>query len=223
MTGLLFPIDDAPLKPSFEHESNLAQKHNALPIGTDEVGRGCLAGPVFAAAVFIPQLTLPTALLDTIRDSKKIPKAKLHDISQQIHEICIVSIAEASVREIEDINILHASLLAMKRACDSLHEKLKHNLPKENFCVIVDGIYLPQVSMPGQTLKQGDARSYSIASAAIVAKVERDKLMNKLAEEFSHYGWETNAGYGTKKHLDAIQAHGITQHHRKSFLKGQTQ
>lgn len=218
MTSLLFPIDDVPTKPSFEPETVLAHKHNALPIGTDEVGRGCLAGPVFAAAVFIPQLKLPAVLLDTIRDSKKIPKSKLQDISEQIHETCIVSIAEASVHEIEDINILHASLLAMKRACDSLHEKLKQNFPTKNFCVIVDGIYLPQVSMPGQTLKQGDARSYSIASASIVAKVARDKEMSKLAEEFPHYGWETNAGYGTKKHLDAIQTHGITHHHRKSFL-----
>lgn len=218
MTGLLFPIDDIPIKPSFEPETILAQKHKALPIGTDEVGRGCLAGPVFAAAVFIPELTLPTFLLDTIRDSKKIQKSKLHDIAKQIHEICIVSIAEASVTEIEEINILQASLLAMKRACDSLHDKLKQDLPQERFCVIVDGIYLPQIAIPGQTLKQGDARSYSIASAAIVAKVARDKVMTKLSSEFPHYGWETNAGYGTKKHLDAIQTHGITPHHRKSFL-----
>jgi ribonuclease HII len=163
--------------------------------GVDEVGRGSLIGPVYAAAVILNN-SINQKLL---KDSKSLTKEKR-----------VWAIGQASTKEIEKINILHASLLAMKRAI------LK--LKKKPSLVLIDGNKLPTIK--NYNLKyiiKGDQKISSISAASIIAKVSRDKFITKLSEEFSQYGWDTNSGYGTKEHLKAIKKFGITKYHRKTF------
>lgn len=175
---------------------------------TDEVGRGCLAGPVVAAAVIMP--------LDYsnngIKDSKKLSKRNRDLLFDEIKDNAVAwSIQEASVAEIEELNILQASQLAMRRALLALNQPISH--------IIIDGNYWNDVlKMPYTTIVKGDGKYLSIAAASILAKVYRDNLMLDLHEKFPHYGWDSNAGYATKKHRDAIRKHGITIHHRPSFI-----
>ena len=174
--------------------------------GVDEVGRGSLIGPVYAAAVILND-SINKKLL---KDSKSLTKDKREELYKYIKENSIWAIGQASIKEIEKINILHASLLAMKRAI------LK--LKKKPSLVLIDGNKLP--NLKNYNLKyviKGDQKISSISAASIIAKVSRDKFITKLPKEFNGYGWDTNSGYGTKEHLKAIKKFGITKYHRKTF------
>ena len=174
--------------------------------GVDEVGRGSLIGPVYAAAVIL-QKSVNKKLL---KDSKKLSKEKREELYYYIKKNSIWAIGQASTREIEKINILQASLLAMKRAITKL--KRKPSL------ILIDGNKLPDLK--NYNLKyiiKGDQKIASISAASIIAKVSRDKFIKKLSQEFNGYGWDTNSGYGTKEHLKAIKKLGITKYHRKTF------
>ena len=174
--------------------------------GVDEVGRGSLIGPVYAAAVILNK-SINKKLL---KDSKSLTKLKREILSKYIKKNSIWSIGKASVKEIEKINILQASLLAMKRAIKKL--KRKPTL------VLIDGNKLPK--MKNYKLKaiiKGDQKIPSISAASIIAKVTRDKMITNLGKRFKGYYWDQNYGYGTKQHLKAIKNLGITTHHRKTF------
>jgi len=176
-------------------------------VGIDEVGRGPLAGPVVAAAVILP----PSFNTANINDSKKLSLSLRNKEYKKIINQAKYSIGVASIKEIEDFNILKASLLAMKRAL----AQLKIN---KNYKILVDGPWSFDKENSNIIPKiKGDSIYPSIAAASIVAKVYRDNLMKKLSNDFPEYGWNTNFGYGTKKHISAINKHGITEHHRKSF------
>ena len=174
--------------------------------GVDEVGRGSLIGPVYASAVILNK-SINKKLL---KDSKSLSKNKREKLSSYIKNNSIWSIGKASVKEIEKLNILHASLLAMKRAI----KKLK----KKPSLVLIDGNKLPDLK--NYNLKyviKGDKKIPSISAASIIAKVSRDKFIKTLSKEFENYGWDSNSGYGTKEHLKAIKKYGITKYHRKTF------
>ena len=176
-------------------------------VGIDEVGRGPLAGPVIAAAVILP----PSFDIANINDSKKLSLSLRNKEYEKIINQAKYSIGVASIKEIEDFNILKASLLAMKRAL----AQLKIN---KNYKILVDGPWSFDKENSNIVPKiKGDSIYPSIAAASIVAKVYRDNIMKELSNDFPEYGWNTNFGYGTKKHISAINKHGITEHHRKSF------
>jgi ribonuclease HII len=174
--------------------------------GVDEVGRGSLIGPVYAAAVILNK-SINKKLL---KDSKSLTKYKRLELDEYIKKNSIWAIGQASAKEIEKINILHASLLAMKRAI--------LNLNKKPSLVLIDGNKLPYLK--NYKLKyviKGDQKIPCISAASIIAKVSRDRFIAKLSKKFNGYGWDTNSGYGTKEHLRAIKKLGITKHHRKTF------
>ena len=173
--------------------------------GVDEVGRGPWAGPVVAAAVILER-GWDAAGVD---DSKRLTAAARTRLRREIEAHGEIGMGQASVREIDRLNILNAALLAMRRAVTDLVR-----LPE---CALVDGNRLPDLPCPAEAVPRGDARSLSIAAASIVAKVERDRLMSRLAGEFPGYGWERNAGYGTPEHAAALERLGVTPHHRRSF------
>lgn len=174
--------------------------------GVDEVGRGPLCGPVTAAAVILDPARIPKGL----NDSKALsPKTRIR-LAGEIRDSAVWAVAHASVEEIDTINILQASHLAMCRALDTL-------IRKADFALI-DGNRLPRdLTLPATSVVKGDARSVSIAAASILAKVARDEIMSELANQFPGYGWETNAGYPSAQHLEALQRLGVTPHHRRSF------
>ena len=192
--------------PDFSFETAaMAQGYSAIA-GVDEVGRGPLAGPVCAAAVVLDIHNIP----DGLNDSKQLTAKKRDALFDQLMACADVSIAEATVREIEEINILRASHLAMVRAINGL------SAPAD--FILIDGNQVPRgLNTPNQTLVKGDTRSLSIAAASIVAKVWRDRLMVDLAQQFPGYGWERNAGYPSKQHREALVELGVTPHHRRSF------
>ena len=174
--------------------------------GVDEVGRGPLAGPVVAAAVILDPACIP----DGLDDSKKLTIKKREALLPLINEHAIVSIGQASVAEIDEINILRASHLAMRRAVAGLSERPDH--------LLIDGTMIPrELNIPATAVVRGDGKSLSIAAASIVAKIRRDRLMVDLAQQHPGYGWEQNMGYGTKSHMDALQNLGVTPHHRRKF------
>ena len=174
--------------------------------GVDEVGRGSLIGPVYAAAVILNK-SINKKLL---KDSKKITKTKREFLSKYIKKNSIWATGKASVKEIEKINILNASLLAMKRAI----KKLK----KKPSLVLVDGNKLPEIKNYSlKSIIKGDQKIPSISAASIIAKVTRDKMITNLGKKFKGYYWEQNFGYGTQQHLKAIKNLGITNQHRKTF------
>ena len=174
--------------------------------GVDEVGRGSLIGPVYAAAVILNK-SINKKLL---KDSKSLTKNKREELDRYIKENSIWSIGRASIKEIEKINILYASLLAMKRAVLKLNKKPS--------LVLIDGNKLPDLkNYKLEYVIKGDQKIPSISAASIIAKVSRDKFITKLSKQFSNYGWQTNSGYGTKEHLRAIKKFGITKYHRKTF------
>jgi len=204
----LFSVAGVDLRagPDWAAEASLMAEVSGPVCGVDEVGRGPLAGPVVAAAVVLNPERVPEGL----NDSKKRTEKKREHLYDLIHENALaVMIAQASVEEIDRINILEASMLAMRRAVEGLALKPAGAL--------VDGNRSPGLNMPTRTLIKGDGRSLSIAAASIVAKVFRDRLMKNLAEEHPGYGWEQNAGYGVPKHLAALKLVGVTPHHRRSF------
>lgn len=180
---------------------------NRLEAGCDEVGRGCLCGPVVAAAVILPE----DYANELINDSKKLNKSNRENLFEEIKIAALAwSIAEASVEEIDQINILHASILAMNRAIKSLKLLPDH--------LLIDGNrFKTDTGIPFDCIIKGDGKFASIAAASILAKVYRDNLMADLAKEFPGYGWEKNVGYPTKVHREGIIKLGLTPIHRKSF------
>ena len=174
--------------------------------GVDEVGRGSLIGPVYAAVVVLNK-SINKRLL---KDSKTLTKNKREELDKYIKKNSLWAIGQASTKEIEKINILQASLLAMKRAI------LK--LKKKPSLVLIDGNKIPDLKNYNlEYVIKGDQKIPSISAASIIAKVSRDKFITKLSKQFNNYGWDTNSGYGTKEHLNAIKKFGITKYHRKNF------
>jgi len=191
--------------PDFSYEAAaIAQGHIRIA-GVDEVGRGPLAGPVTAAAVILDPANFP----DGLNDSKALTAKRREVLYDIIMQCAQVSIAHASVDEIDTINILRASHLAMERAVAGLGQ-VDH--------LLIDGNMIPRgLTGSAQAIIKGDARSVSISAASIMAKVCRDRLMVDLAQQHPGYGWQTNAGYGSKSHMAALQNLGATPHHRRSF------
>lgn len=176
--------------------------------GVDEAGRGPLAGPVCAAAVILP----PDTVIDGVNDSKKLTEKKREALFDVIKETAVAySIAFATVEEIEEMNILNATMLAMRRAVDGL------NLAADY--AMIDGNRMPELSVDGECIVKGDAKSMSIACASILAKVTRDRLLYEYNKEFPEYLFGKHKGYGTKAHIEAILKYGPCKYHRQSFLK----
>ena len=185
-----------------------------IEAGCDEAGRGCLAGPVFAAAVVLPE-GFSNELLN---DSKKLTEAQRYKLREVIErEATAWAVGIVTAEEIDEINILRASILAMKRAVEQLKTSPEH--------LLIDGNrFTPYKNIPYTTVVKGDATYMSIAAASILAKTYRDDYMQKIAEEYPAYDWKNNKGYPTAKHRAAIKAHGATPHHRMTFnLTGETQ
>ena len=178
-------------------------------VGIDEAGRGPWAGPVVAAAVWLESDRLPPELAVRIDDSKRIAAPERERLADSIEALAVVGLGTASVAEIDRLNILQASLLAMQRAVA--------NLSVAPDAALVDGLHAPDLPCPCRAVVKGDARSLSIAAASIVAKVRRDRVMEALAERYPGYGWERNRGYGTTEHRAALARLGPTPQHRRSF------
>lgn len=188
----------------------LEKEASCIVCGVDEVGCAPLAGPVVAAAVILPTKALPRKLVALINDSKIVPAPKREAVARALPDYCVISFGEASVEEIDALNIYHARMLAMCRAVAGLEV-----CPE---LALIDGNAKPKgLTCSVRTVVDGDAKCLSIAAASIVAKVSRDAYMHKLAEEFPGYGWETNVGYGTRDHRSAMVRLGLTPHHRRSF------
>ena len=190
------------------YENEAKSKGYNVICGVDEAGRGPLAGPVFAAAVILPE----GHIIEGVNDSKKLSEKKRDLLFDKIIDECVCySIGTASEREIDEINILQATFLAMKRAVDGL--EIKPDL------ALVDGNQIPPVNADVLTIVKGDGKSASIAAASIIAKVSRDRYMIELAKQYPQYEFERHQGYGTKLHYEKIAEHGICEAHRKTFLK----
>lgn len=192
--------------PDYHLEELAVLRGASVVAGVDEVGRGPLAGPVMAAAVILHPDRIPEGL----NDSKKLSKKRREALYEQILEVADVGFGEASVAEIDEINILRASHLAMVRAVQDLSGRPDY--------VLVDGKMIPRgLNIRAEGVAKGDTKSVSISAASIVAKIRRDQLMESLAQQFPGYGWERNMGYPTKEHKSALVSLGITPHHRRSF------
>ena len=193
---------------------DIEKKFGNIVVGIDEVGRGPLAGPVVAVAVCIKRSLWKNFLkrypeIIKINDSKKVSKKIRENLYKILINIIPFGVGAASVKEIEEKNILQASLIAMERAYMSL--KISADF------VLVDGINIPKIKANVKAIKNGDNKSISIASASIIAKVIRDNLMKKLSYKYPEFFWNKNSGYGTKLHINKIKLFGISPHHRKSF------
>ena len=195
--------------PDWSYEIAAGLDSARIVCGVDEVGRGPLAGPVIACAVILDRARLPRKLERRLDDSKKLSALAREEIAAELQHLVIFALAGASPAEIDEVNILRASHLAMRRAVAALAQKPDHAL--------VDGHMKPGLDCETTCVIKGDALSLSIAAASILAKVERDKIMSQLATVHTVYGWERNAGYPTRQHLEAIRTHGITPQHRRSF------
>lgn len=191
-----------------EFEQQAAAKGYSAICGVDEAGRGPLAGPVCAAAVILPE----NKVIDGVNDSKKLSKKKREALFDVICETArSYSIAYASVEEIEELNILNATMLAMKRAVEGLDIKADY--------AMIDGNRTPDLEIESEFIIKGDAKSMSVACASILAKVSRDRLLYEYAKEYPQYGFEKHKGYGTKAHTEALKEYGPCPYHRMSFLK----
>ena len=181
-----------------------------IEAGCDEAGRGCLAGSVYAAAVILP----PGYTNDELNDSKKLSAKRRYALREVIeHDAVAWAVGVATAAEIDEINILNASILAMHRALDKLAVRPEF--------VIVDGNrFKPYHDVPHQTIVKGDGKYLAIAAASILAKTYRDDYMHELHKEFPYYGWDRNAGYPTKQHREGIAEHGLTPYHRVTFASG---
>jgi len=177
--------------------------------GIDEAGRGPWAGPVVAAAVVLMRAALPAELMRSLDDSKKLTRRKRETLFAQLPSCAHIGIGSADVSEIDNLNILRATMLAMSRAVDALGLDLT--------AALVDGTCAPSVRCPVRCIPGGDSTSLSIAAASIVAKVTRDRIMGELATRYPGYGWERNAGYGTAEHRRGLHQLGVTPAHRTSF------
>ena len=176
-----------------------------ITAGVDEVGRGCLAGPVVSAAVVLKK----SINLNLLKDSKKISFNKREEISEHIKKNSYYALGIASVEEILNLNILQASLLSMKRAIEKL--EIKPGI------TLIDGNFAPRGLTNYRTIINGDEKIKVISAASIIAKVYRDRFMIRLSKKFSNYAWDRNFGYGTKAHFEGLKKFGITSHHRKGF------
>ena len=187
--------------------SSLFNNCGLVEAGCDEAGRGCLAGSVFAAAVIFP----PDYRNERLNDSKQLSAKRRYALRAEVQRDAVAwAVASVSPREIDRINILHASLLAMHRALDQLAVRPEF--------VIVDGNrFKPYCQLPYETIVKGDGKYLSIAAASILAKTYRDDYMRELHVEMPYYGWDRNAGYPTREHRQAILTHGVTPYHRLSF------
>ena len=192
--------------PNINIERSYQNHINGYICGIDEVGRGCLAGPVVAAAIILNFDSIPIG----INDSKKLSKKKRQNIYIDIKKEALdIAIGQASNIEIDQMNILNASLLAMKRAYK--------NLKTSTELALIDGNYAPKINCKTINIIKGDSKSLSIAAASIVAKQYRDKLMEEIGNKYPKYNFKKNAGYGTKEHYQSIDSNGLTEFHRKSF------
>lgn len=205
--------------PSMRRETALWAEERLL-IGVDEVGRGPRAGPGVAAAVVFP---VRSPRVRGVRDSKELPAAKRQKLAERIRSRALaIGIGAASTREIDRLNIRRATALAMRRAvlrvcrASGFLATPTDPLPPE-ITVLLDGLPMPELGMPHEALVDGDALCYSVAAAGVVAKTIRDELMCRLARRHPIYGWDSNMGYGTAEHREAIAASGATAHHRFSF------
>lgn len=190
-----------------EYENAARSKGYTAVCGVDEAGRGPLAGPVCAAAVILP----PDTVIEGVNDSKKLSEKKREALFDVIREIAVsCCVAFASVEEIESMNILNATMLAMKRAVEGL------SVPAD--FAMIDGNRCPALKIPCESIVKGDAKSMSIACASILAKVSRDRLLYQYAEEYPQYQFDKHKGYGTKVHVEALKKYGPCPYHRMSFL-----
>jgi ribonuclease HII len=180
-------------------------EHDSPVAGVDEAGRGPWAGPVVAAAVILDPASFP----DGLNDSKKLSAKKRTILFELLMVQAKIGVGQASVEEIDELNILQATLLAMTRAVE--------DLPEKPAFVLIDGIHCPKMEIPSKSIIKGDARSFSVAAASIIAKNTRDLIMVDLAKSWPDYGWERNAGYGTALHQQGLNLVGISPHHRKSY------
>lgn len=188
-------------------ERELSSAGRLLVAGVDEVGRGPLAGPVVACAIIMPP---EVPLLEGVADSKCVKKSEHQKLATLIVRSCLAfGLGAASVREIDTLNIYHATTLAIKRALDRLSVRPDH--------IVIDGRPIKTLEYSHTAIVKGDSKCYSIACASIVAKVTRDRLMASLAKRYPGYLWERNAGYATKAHLEALNTVGVTAHHRRTF------
>jgi len=198
--------------PTFRLERAFRQNNpDAVIAGIDEAGRGPWAGPVTAGAAILDADALPEDLAQQIDDSKKLSAQTREDVFTKMQSCgaVMLGLGEASVREIDTLNILRATHLAMSRALENLGRKVD--------VALVDGNRAPRLSCAVQTIIKGDSLSLSIAAASIAAKVTRDRVMAQLARAHPGYGWNTNMGYGTAEHAEALKRLGVTAHHRRSF------
>ena len=191
----------------YYYERTAAEHGFDCVCGIDEAGRGPLAGPVFAAAVILPR----DFVIKGLDDSKKLSEKKREQLFLQIKEHALFAVASASVEEIDELNILNATFLAMRRAFEALPER-----PQAAF---VDGNKLPGLPVPSKAIVKGDSLSASIAAASIMAKVSRDHYMLTLDEHYPEYCFKKHKGYGTKLHYEKIREYGVSPVHRKTFLK----
>jgi ribonuclease HII len=199
--------------PDFGLEDALDLPPGAAIAGVDEVGRGPLAGPVTAAALVLDRPGCGADLCRAIDDSKRLSAARRAALLPELQAVAVIGLGWADREEIDRLNILGASMLAMRRAVDALSDR--RGGPPD--FALIDGNRDPGLGCPSRTVVRGDAASLSIAAASIVAKVTRDAAMAKLSERYPGYGWERNAGYGTREHLDALNRLGPTPEHRRSF------
>lgn len=190
------------VNPDFKLERGFAPH---IVAGVDEAGRGPWAGPVVAAAVILD----PAAIPDGLNDSKKLSAARRAALFAALGATARIGVGQASVDEIDRLNILHATMLAMQRAVA--------NLPTRPDIALIDGNRTPDLPCAAEAIVKGDGRSLSIAAASIIAKVTRDRIMAELETQFPGYGWKTNQGYGTKPHQAGLLRLGVTPHHRRSF------
>ncbi len=194
--------------PDYSYELNALQNGFAAVCGVDEAGRGPLAGPVYAAAVILPQ----GLVIEGLNDSKKLSEKKRELLYDEITKNAVAwSVAYATEKEIDEYNILQATFLAMKRAVESLE-------PGADYALI-DGNRMPSLDIPGETVIKGDSLSMSIAAASILAKVTRDRLMLDIDKMYPQYQFSKHKGYGTKLHYEMLAEHGVSPVHRRSFLK----
>jgi len=194
--------------PDYEYESKASAMGYGNICGVDEAGRGPLAGPVYAAAVILPQ----GLVIEGLNDSKKLSEKKRELLYDKVIENAIAwSVGVATEQEIDEVNILQATYLAMRRAVEGLEVKAGYAL--------IDGNRMPPLSIDGETVIKGDALSMSIAAASIIAKVSRDRFMLELDEKYPEYQFSKHKGYGTALHYEMIEKYGISPVHRRSFLK----
>ncbi len=191
----------------YYYERTAAEHGFTVVCGIDEAGRGPLAGPVFAAAVILPQ----GVVIDGLDDSKKLSEKKRDMLFEEIKARAVYAVASASESEIDEINILNATFLAMRRAFDAL--------PQRPQAAFVDGNRLPKLPVPAKAIVKGDSLSASIAAASIMAKVSRDRYMLELDKKYPEYCFAKHKGYGTKLHYEKIREYGISEVHRRTFLK----